>query len=275
MAFLEIRLSPLSSDEAKSRLMAELLEKGFESFAEYENGLLAYIDSDVFHEVILKDIPFLQDHPGVRAEIKRLEDRNWNKEWESNYPPVILAGKCHVRAPFHPCLPEIPVEITIEPKMSFGTAHHETTRLMAEWLLDLDLFGKDVLDMGCGTGILAILANKLGARSVIAIDNDVWAWRNCAENFTNNGMRAENALLGDARLIRKGTYDLVMANINRNILLQDMNAYCNGLRDHGLLLLSGFYQKDSDAVAAAAVTCGLIPGGSRTLNDWTVLMLLK
>jgi ribosomal protein L11 methyltransferase len=275
MSYLECLFSPLNSENEKSLLIAELLEIGFESFTEEEAAVLAYISTDHYHEDILKEIGFLKNHPEIVFEIKILEDINWNKEWESNYQPVTIAGKCHVRAPFHQAAGNLPYEIIIEPKMAFGTAHHETTQLMAAWLMDIEVEDKTVLDMGCGTGVLAILANKMGAASVTGIDNDEWAWRNAQENFRINGLQEENVSSGDAIMIVENRYDLILANINRNVLMQDMKAYVDGLRNGGKLLLSGFYQKDIQAIRNTAEMWGLKFLGSRNLNDWAVVLLQK
>lgn len=275
MIYLEIRLSPVISEDAKSLLTAELMEAGFESFIEEEDSLLAYISANTFQESLLKNLVFLIEHPGVKFEARALEDINWNKEWESNYQPVTIAGKCHVRAPFHPSIPGMAYEIVIEPKMAFGTAHHETTQLMAEWLMELDVAGKEVLDMGCGTGILAILANKMGAGIVTGIDNDEWAWRNGLENFRINAVTEGNVLHGDATLIEPGLYDIILANINRNVLIQDMKFYSAGLREKGTLLLSGFYQKDIEAIVASASGNSLRYSAFRTMNDWAAILLNK
>jgi len=275
MSYLELSFSPLHTEDDKSVLTAELFEAGFNSFNEEENQLLAYIDPEVFNENICREITFLKMHPEVNFTVRALEDINWNKEWESNYQPVTIAGKCHVRAPFHPALRDAVYEIIIEPKMAFGTAHHETTQLMAGWMMDLDVSGKDILDMGCGTGILAILANKMGARNVIGIDNDEWAWRNAMENFRINGVTETNAFLGDAALIRQESFDMILANINRNVLLQDMKKYSVALRKDGMLLLSGFYHKDIEAIVACASDFGLHLSGKRILNAWAVLLFYK
>lgn len=275
MIYLEISFSPLISDEAKSLLTAGLLAYGFESFAEEEYSLLAYIPRDSYNESEIKNMDFLQTHPDVKFKVGVLEDINWNREWESNYQSVTIAGKCYVRAPFHHSLPGVIYEIVIEPKMAFGTAHHETTQLMAAWLMELDVGGKEVLDMGCGTGILAILANKMGAANVIGIDNDEWAWRNCLENFRINGVETGSVLLGDAKLIKPGFSEIILANINRNVLLQDMKAYSMGLCKNGKLLLSGFYQYDIEAVMAYASDYSLRFIASRTLNDWAAVLFFK
>jgi len=275
MPYFELTFSPITLEADRALLIAELLQAGFDSFTEEEDTLLAYIQAGVFRNGMLDDIVYLSDKPEIKVEVRPLEDKNWNKEWESNYQPVTIAGKCHVRAPFHPSLPDMAYEIIIEPKMAFGTAHHETTQLMAGWLLDLNIKGKEVLDMGCGTAILAILANKMGAGNVIGIDNDEWAWRNGTDNFRINDITAGSVFQGDAALIRPDCYDIILANINRNVLVQDMKAYYDGLRKDGILLLSGFYQKDIEAIAASASESGLHLSGSRTLNDWAVLLFYK
>lgn len=275
MHHLQIIFRPLIDEEGKSILIAELLEIGFASFIEEDTTLIAYIPDEAYKFDCLKDIPFLKVHPEIKLYIKKLEEKNWNEEWERNYEPVIIEGKCHVRAPFHPSLPDIKYEILIEPKMSFGTAHHATTQLMAAWLMDLDIYGMDVLDMGCGTGILAILANKMGARSVMAVDNDKWAQQNAVENLRNNGVAEGIAILGDASVIEPEKYDLILANINRNVLIQDLEKYAGGLRPNGQLLLSGFYESDADVIKSSAKTNGMRYEGVRTLNDWAALLFSK
>ncbi len=275
MGFLEIRFAPVPSDEEKSILIAELLPFGFDSFNEEEDAVLAYIDSVVFQDVPFKEIEFLQNHPEIEYRIEPLGDINWNKEWESNYQPVLIGGKCFVRAPFHPENPDAQYNILIEPGMAFGTAHHETTRLMALCLMQLDVKGKKVLDMGCGTGILAVLANKMGAISVTGIDNDEWAWRNAIVNFGHNGISAENAVCGDASDIKEVAYDMILANINRNVLLQDMEMYFKGLLPGGRLMLSGFYRKDKETILEKAMATGLQFVGDDHENEWTVILLKK
>jgi ribosomal protein L11 methyltransferase len=275
MSSLEFIFTPLDSEEEKFFLMAEMLEAGFESFVEEESSLKGYIFSVSDPKNIIDNLAYLKEHPEVKFEVKTLADINWNQEWESNYQPVTIAGKCYVRAPFHPSLPGMAYEIVIEPKMAFGTAHHETTQLMAAWLMELQVVGKEVLDMGCGTGILAILANKMGAKIVTGIDNDEWAWRNGLENFRINGVTAGSVMQGDASLIKTDCCDILLANINRNVLLQDMKAYFTGLRENGTLLLSGFYQHDIEAVVACASEYTLRFNASRILNDWAAVMFYK
>jgi ribosomal protein L11 methyltransferase len=224
---------------------------------------------------MLEECEFLQHNPQIKFTGKMLDDKNWNEEWEKNYSPVLIAGKCFVRAPFHEPMPGIPHEIVIEPKMAFGTAHHETTQLMVEWLLEQDVEKKTVLDMGCGTGILAILANKLGASYVIGIDNDEWAWRNALENFSLNGVENGEALLGDAGKVEMGRYDLILANINRNILLRDLPIYAQGLKENGKILLSGFYESDRDAITAKAGEHSLRFNGIKSQNHWAAMLFSK
>jgi ribosomal protein L11 methyltransferase len=275
MRFYEFRFEPIEGESLMDLLVGELLEFGFESFSEEENMLIAYLPESGYRNNLLKDLDFFKDHPGVKISEDLLEDKNWNEEWERNYQPVTIAGKCHVRAPFHEPEPGILFEIVIEPKMAFGTAHHETTQLMATWLMDLGVKGKEVLDMGCGTGILAILANKMGARCVIGIDNDEWAWQNALENFRLNGVESGEVIHGDSHQIESGRYDLILANINRNILLQDLEIYTRGLKKGGQILLSGFYESDRNAIEMESLEAGLNFTGIRTLNNWAVMLFKK
>lgn len=275
MRFYEFRFEPIEGESLMDLLVGELLEYGFESFFEEENVLIAYLPESGYRNNLLKDLDFFKDHPGVKISEDLLEDKNWNEEWERNYQPVTIAGKCHVRAPFHEPEPGILFEIVIEPKMAFGTAHHETTQLMATWLMDLGVKGKEVLDMGCGTGILAILANKMGARCVIGIDNDEWAWQNALENFRLNGVESGEVIHGDSHQIESGRYDLILANINRNILLQDLEIYTRGLKKGGQILLSGFYESDRNAIEMESLEAGLNFTGIRTLNNWAVMLFKK
>jgi len=275
MRFYEFRFEPIEGESLMDLLVGELLDYGFESFSEDESVLIAYLPESGYRNNLLKDLDFFKDHPGVKISEDLLEDKNWNEEWERNYQPVTIAGKCHVRAPFHEPKPGILFEIVIEPKMAFGTAHHETTQLMATWLMDLGVKGKEILDMGCGTGVLAILANKMGARYVIGIDNDEWAWQNALENFRLNGVESGEVIHGDSHQIESGRYDLILANINRNILLQDLEIYTRGLKKGGQILLSGFYESDRNAIEMESLEAGLNFTGIRTLNNWAVMLFKK
>lgn len=275
MRFYEFRFAVMEDESLRDRLLGSLLEFGFESFSEEEGLLIAYLPESYYRKDLLKELTLLKMHPDLILSEKLVEDKNWNEEWEKNYQPVTIAGKCHVRAPFHASKPGIAYEIVIEPKMAFGTAHHETTQLMAAWLMELDVKGKHILDMGCGTGILAILANKMGAGYVIGIDNDEWAWQNALENFRLNGVERGEVIAGDAQQIESARFDLILANINRNILLQDMEFYSRGLKNDGKILFSGFYGSDQDQIGKAAISFGLKNSGIRTLNLWSVMLFTK
>ncbi len=197
-----------------------------------------------------------------------MEDKDWNAAWEANYEPVLIDGKCYIRAPFHAPMPEAEYEIVIEPKMSFGTAHHATTAQMVSYLLETDVRGKAVLDMGAGTGVLAILATMKGASPVTAIDNDEWAYRNGIENAQHNHCEQLKVLLGDASLLGDERYDIILANINRNILLQDIPQYVQCMNDKALLFLSGFYEEDLPALRYCCAQNGMRYLDHKTKDKW-------
>ncbi|MFT6749593.1 MAG: ribosomal protein L11 methyltransferase, partial [Flavobacterium sp.] len=229
-------------------LVAELGEKAFESFMETENGVSAFVQKDLWTEDILKGIEILDsDEFEITYTKEEIEQVNWNEEWEKNFEPIDVDGKCHVRAPFHDkTIAEY--DIVIEPKMSFGTGHHETTHMMIQHLLDLDVINLKTLDMGCGTAILAILAEMKGAKPIEAIDIDNWCYLNSIENAERNNCKHITVYEGVADLLIGKKYDLVIANINRNILLEDMETYSKCLDSGGILLLSGFYKEDIPAI---------------------------
>ena len=225
-------------------LIAELGYSGFESFVETEEGVVAYIQKDEWYETILEEIQILRSSEfKISYEIEEIEQTNWNAEWEKNFNPIVVDGICTVRAPFHQ-RSGTKYDLIIEPKMSFGTGHHETTHMMIQHLLKGDLDGKIVLDMGCGTGVLAILAEKLGAIHIDAIDIDNWCYLNSLENVERNDCKHISVYEGDVALLDGRNYDVIIANINRNILLQDISKYSECLNPHGVLYLSGFYEDD-------------------------------
>ena len=276
MEYTELKCSFPAGELAFIELiMARLGEAGFESFSETDEGLLAYIPSAQFDPSILNN-PLLWPE-GVEVEYtwSVIPEQNWNAVWESNFEPVTLAEKCYIRAPFHPARPEIEYEIVIEPKMSFGTAHHETTALMIEYLIDLPVKGLSVLDMGCGTGVLAILAFMRGAEKVTAIDNDEWAYRNSLENIERNKTTSIDVYLGDAALLNDQKFDFIIANINRNILLNDMKDYCRSLSGGGTLLMSGFYSQDLSAITNAAESFGLQYLDHKERNNWVAARFIS
>jgi len=257
----------------KEILVSLLAELGCESFAdgETEEVLLAYIQEDNFNEDAIKALlNRYHSKANIRFTISEVEQQNWNAIWESNYEPVMVAGRCFIRAPFHKSDPAAEYEIVIEPKMSFGTAHHETTSLMISYLLEEDLQNKSVLDMGAGTGILAILSHLKGASPVTAIDNDEWAYLNNIENNTRNNAEAIRVKLGDASLLAESEkYDVIVANINRNILLHDLSAYVKVLNAQGIIFLSGFYiGEDLDMITHKCLDLGLQPVSVKEKNRW-------
>jgi len=231
-------------DPGTEILIAELGYAGFESFVENEAGVIAYIQKPEWNSEILNDIYILTNEEfKITFTSEEIEQVNWNKEWEKNFQAIEVDGKCAVRAPFHEKT-DVEFDIIIEPKMSFGTGHHETTHMMIQHILKLDVVGKSVLDMGCGTGILAILAEMRGAKTLDAIDIDNWCYLNTVENIERNNCYNINAYEGEASLLAGKKYDVIIANINRNILLKDITTYASCLNDNGTLLLSGFYVED-------------------------------
>ena len=271
---LRFRLAETSGDA--DMLVAFLSDIGFESFVEEGDLLKAYIPASGFDESCIQKLSE-ESLKGFYTsyETELIADRNWNAVWESEYDPVIIDERLIIRAPFHRKPDNIPLEVVIEPKMSFGTAHHETTRLMLRYLLDFDLAGKSLLDMGCGTAALAILAYKLGACPVTAIDNDEWAYKNSIENIANNNISDISVLHGDAGLLPGLNFDIVLANINRNILLRDIHVYSGCLPDGGLLLLSGFYTEDFPSITECAEKSGFEPVDHRTENNWVAACFKK
>ncbi len=256
-------------------LIAELGLAGFESFVENEDGVTAYIQKEEFHEGILEDIQILSSKEfEITFTSEDIKQTNWNSEWEKNFHPIIVADKCSIRAPFHE-KPNTEFDIIIEPKMSFGTGHHETTHMMIQHILKTDFNGKKVLDMGCGTGVLAILAEMKGAKPIDAIDYDNWCYLNSLENVERNNCKHITVLEGDAGLLKNKTYDIIIANINRNILLQDMTAYASCLNKNGQLFLSGFYSEDIPLITSKCNKFDLSHVETLERNNWVALKFEK
>jgi len=256
-------------------LIAELGEKPFESFMETENGFSAYIQKDLWTKNILDDI-YLLHSPDftISHTIEEIEQVNWNEEWEKNFEPIDVNGKCHVRAPFH-SKTHAEFDIVIEPKMSFGTGHHETTHMMIQHLLETNVTNLKTLDMGCGTAILAILAEMKGAKPIDAIDIDNWCYLNSIENAERNNCHEITVYEGDASLLKENKYDLIIANINRNILLNDMQQYVDCLNKNGILLLSGFYNEDIPFIDESCIEKGLTFVKKFERNNWVSLKYVK
>lgn len=278
MKYTEVNIILSKTNPFRDLLVYSLGDEGpYDSFEEKKDGLKAYVPTGKFDGLFLQqtidELKSMDPTLTVDYTVVELPDKDYNEEWERQHQPVLVEGFCWVRAPFHPHRDDVKYEIEIEPKMSFGTAHHATTYLMLSLLEQEDVDGRHVLDMGSGTGVLAILAAKKGASYVEAIDVDEWAYRNALENFQRNGVQV-NALLGDASLLTADKrFDLILANINRNILLRDMGAYAAVLNPGGTLLLSGFYEHDVDALRDKAETLGLRLKQQKSRNEWTALKL--
>lgn len=256
-------------------LIAELGYAGFESFVETEEGVTAYIQKEEWNDAILDDIYILKSEEfEISFTFEEIEQINWNEEWEKNFNPIIVDGLCSVRAPFHE-KPDTTYDIIIEPKMSFGTGHHETTHMMIQHILKNDFKDKSVLDMGCGTGVLAILAEMRGAKSIDAIDYDNWCYLNSLENVERNNCKHITVLEGDASLLKTQKYDTIIANINRNILLNDMGAYVNCLNTNGTLFVSGFYNDDIPAIEEECNKYELTCVEILERNNWVALKFVN
>ena len=269
--YIEYNFTCSPKEPATEILVAELGNVGFESFVENENGVMAYIQKTDWNAEILADIFVLNSKEfSIDYNQNEVPQTNWNEEWEKNFEPIQVDDLVSIRAPFHKN-PNLKYDIVIEPKMSFGTGHHETTHMMVQHLLQLDLENKKVLDMGCGTGILAIFAEMKGARALDAIDIDNWCYENSLENVARNNCKNIAIYEGDASLLVDKKYDVIIANINRNILLMDMKVYTNCLEEKGILLLSGFYEEDIPVIDAEVSKYGLKLEKFIQRNNWVAL----
>jgi ribosomal protein L11 methyltransferase len=274
MDYLELNFSVYPKDPGVDILMAELSEKGFESFVETENGFLAYIPETNFSKNLIESFSFNSSQTKISFQKKIIKSRNWNKEWESNYAPVIVDKKCCIRAPFHKTVKGIVYDIIIEPKMSFGTGHHETTALMIKKMMTLDFKNKTILDAGCGTAVLSILASKMGAKKIAAVDIDEWAFNNSKENVKFNNALNVSVQRGGVEVVNKKA-NIILANINKNVLLSDLKNYCNLLLENGILLMSGFFVSDVDDIKKEAISHGLLFNSGLQENNWAMLHFEK
>jgi len=262
-------------EPATEILIAQLGLAGFESFVENEDGVSAYIQEGDWNATIIEDIQILNSDEFEISYVEEvIEQVNWNSEWEKNFNPIQVNDMVSIRAPFHDD-PNLKYDIVIEPKMSFGTGHHETTHMMVQQLIDMDLTNKKVLDMGCGTGILAIFAEMKGANPIDAIDIDNWCYLNSIENVERNNCSNISVFEGDAALLKSKKYDVIIANINRNILLNDMEAYMNCLNPNGAILFSGFYKEDVSVIDAVVSKYGLKLDRTIERNNWVSLKYMK
>lgn len=271
-------ITPFSNDEADI-LSSFLSEIGYDSFETVENGLNAYIKKELYNQETtsqaLLNYPF---NSAISISSELIPGKNWNEEWEKNYfKPMIIGERCVIHSSFHKDFPHLEYEIVIDPKMAFGTGHHETTSLMVEQILDFDMTGKTVLDMGAGTGILSILCSQRGAENVDGIEIDPGAQINAQENIALNNVSNVDVKLGDASLLLDADtqYDIVLANINRNIILQDLPNYARVLKSKGYMFLSGFYTQDSYLITDEAIQYNLNPTKEKEKNNWAMLVLRK
>lgn len=270
--YIEYQFTVKPLQPASDILIAQLGEVLFESFVETEEGILAYIQKNDWSNDILNTIEILvSPNFEIDYQYQEIAQENWNATWEQNFNPIHVDEQCVVRAPFHE-KPNVLYDIVIEPKMSFGTGHHETTHMMLQHILETDFKSKSVLDMGSGTGVLAILAAMKGATDVDAIDIDNWCYLNAKENVERNNCNHINVHEGDARLLGNKKYDVIIANINRNILLNDIPTYVKCLKKEGILFLSGFYTEDMLIISEKCNEVGLQFISNLERNNWVAVM---
>ena len=278
MDYIELKVQVKPSDQQVNEvLIAQLAEVGFESFTEDDNGLNAYIKAVDYSDEIKEKLKefIIPEGTQISYQVNKIRDQNWNAQWESNFEPIIVDNRCLVRASFHKDSPKLDYEIIIDPKMAFGTGHHQTTYLMIEAILNDDFKDKVVLDMGCGTGVLAILAEMKDAKAITAIDIDEWAYRNTIENIKINGCKRIKPLCGDVRLIAGKKFDVILANINRNILLSDITHYTESMIKNGKLILSGILKVDIEIITQNAISSGLTHLSTSTRDEWVTMSFIK
>jgi len=274
---LKIKLTP-NTEVTRDVISALLAEIGFESFEESDNGLCAYVSEKSFSTEAIVDV--LENFPlpdvSIQYETEFIESQNWNEEWEKNFfQPIVIQDKVIIHSSFHKDIPQLQYNIVIDPKMSFGTGHHSTTSLMVSYILEQNLEGKSFLDMGCGTAILAILAHKRGAKPVVAIDNDEWAHENSLENIRINQVSDIQVKLGDANLLGQECYDFIFANINRNILLNDIPVYATCLKPNASLFMSGFYKEDLNIISETCKKYSLEMIDYKEDNCWVAAQFIN
>ena len=275
MKTFEYTFTALSSDIQHDMLTTMLAEIGFDSFMDEDRSLKAYCSADSRDDIAVEHLLDEPSFSDIRLlKVEEMPDKDWNELWEASYQPVVVNERCRVRAPFHDPDPNFEYDLVIEPKMSFGTANHETTAQIIQLMLETDFKGKEVLDMGSGTAVLAILAKKLDAAHTVAIDNDEWAYRNAFTNCELNGISDIEIVLGDASAIH-GSFDVVLANINRNILLRDMQHYVAAMRPDAHIFFSGFYTEDLESIKAEAQRLGLRYCRHLSRNNWVAAEFIK
>ncbi|MBO5086129.1 MAG: 50S ribosomal protein L11 methyltransferase [Paludibacteraceae bacterium] len=278
MEYIKVTFRTEDVEEWANDLLASMLgEVGFESFEETSRGIIGYCPAPAFDEAAMKqtvaELP-IADTSLIAYRIETIADQNWNAVWEQNgYEPIEISSECIIHASNKEVSQGYKYDIIINPVQSFGSGYHETTRMILTYLLDMDIDDKAVLDMGCGTGVLGILACLRGAGSLVAVDIDEWSWRNAIENIEANDIEGAEVVLGDASQLADfpNCFDIVLANINRNILLNDMEAYVGTMTDKAQLIISGFYLDDLDMIRQKAESLGLHYLDHKTDNDWTAV----
>ena len=279
MKYFEVTFTTSPCNETINDVVSALAgEIGFESFVEWENGVQAYVQQSLFDEEALKGMVenFPLPDTSITYEVKEAEDKDWNEEWEKNFfQPIVIGDRCCIHSTFHKDTPQTEYEILINPQMAFGTGHHETTSSIISELLEADLQGKSVLDMGCGTSILAILASMRGAGPITAIDIDDWCVNNSRDNIALNGINNITVEWGDANLLKgREPFDVIIANINRNILLADMAQYAACMHSGSELYMSGFYVQDIPVIQEKAESLGMEFIHHREKNNWAAVKFI-
>lgn len=276
MNYIELSVVVEPKEQGSDVLIAQLSELGFESFVESGTGFTAYVQEDQFLEEEVKKLFLSYSHFfKIKFTFKIIPQQNWNKEWESSFQPIDVDGKCFIRAPFHGAPNGFLYDVIIEPKMSFGTGHHHTTQLMIQKLMSLNVENKSLLDMGCGTGVLAIVASMMGAGSITAIDTDEWSFENAKENLLKNNINNVLVHKGDARILDGKIFHTILANINKNVLLNDMEKYLQSLEHNGNLVLSGFFETDIKELSSKAMELGLTLVSKEVNEQWTMLHFIN
>lgn len=273
MDYIELNIDFREIRPWRDIAISQLAEMGFESFVETKTGILSYIPVNLFREEMIDELE-MKDVIS-QTEVKVIKDQNWNAEWEKNFEPVLVDNLLAIKAPFHDQEFTQKMVVTVQPKMSFGTGHHQTTWLISRRLFDLKLTEQSVLDMGTGTGVLAILAEKLGASKVFAPDIDQWSYENAIENVALNNCEAIEVALGDDRLLEGRNFDIIIANINKNVLIQHFSVYSKSLNSGGKLLISGFFETDQYDLRDEAERHGFIFEYIFTREGWALMEFRK
>lgn len=276
MNYVEVTLEVNPKEIGAEVLVAAMSEQGFESFVDTQNGFSAYISEQTYSDSLFKEL--ISDYSGlfnISYSINTIPHQNWNKVWEESFEPIDIDGECYIRAPFHAAQNQYRYQIIIEPKMSFGTGHHETTRLMIKKMMEIELKNKSLLDMGCGTGVLAILASKMGANTISAVDIEDWSIENTRENMQRNEVANIDAKKGDVNVILEKTFFNILANINKNVLMADIPNYAAMLESGGNLILSGFFDTNIEELKQKAESNNLTFVNSLSENNWALLHFNK